>query len=183
MAKSNKTDQALDEFKHQVKTAAYIIGGQAIAAQANAIVVPSVLKNQNNTVQQIARAGLPLPAGVLLAMFSKNQHLRGLSLGLGTQGLLEAIKYVMPDWTPSQGLADGSNYVFLEDETGQQQQVQVTPQGTLLLPSGEEVAMPAQSAQQKNGKQESKKVEQDAEGDASLDDFYGSEYADEVEYI
>jgi hypothetical protein len=182
MAKQNKTDQALDEFKHQVKTAAYIIGGQAIAAQANAIVIPSVLSNQNDTVQQIARAGLPLTSGVLLAMFSKNKHIRGLSLGLGTQGLLEAIKYVMPDFAPSQGLAEGSNYVFMEDENGQNQQVQVTPQGTLLLPNGREVSMQEQAGKQ-NGDKESKKVDQPAgnSGDG-LDDYYDSEYAD-VEYI
>ncbi|HBQ59762.1 MAG TPA: hypothetical protein DD671_09095, partial [Balneolaceae bacterium] len=64
------------------------------------------------TIQQATRAGIPLTAGVLLTLVTKNKHLRGLAMGMGVQGVMEMIKFVMPDWTPQQGLMDGSSYVY-----------------------------------------------------------------------
>jgi hypothetical protein len=114
MAKSNKitTEKAVSEFKSQAKTAAYILGGQAVASQVNAIAVPSLLGNSSAVVQQATRAGLPLTAGVLLTLTSKNAHIRGLAMGMGVQGVMELIKFVMPDWTPADGLMDGSGYLY-----------------------------------------------------------------------
>ncbi len=112
MAKSNKitTKKAVGEFKQQATTAAYILGGQAVASQVNALAVPALLSNASAVVQQATRAGLPLTAGVLLTLTSKNAHIRGLAMGMGVQGILELIKFVMPDFSPADGLMDGSEY-------------------------------------------------------------------------
>ncbi|WP_409029491.1 hypothetical protein [Gracilimonas sediminicola] len=114
MAKQSKitTEKAVSEFKQQAITAGYILGGQAVAAQVNALAVPMLTGNASATIQQATRAGIPLTAGVLLTLVTKNKHLRGLAMGMGVQGVMEAIKFVMPDWTPQQGLMDGSGYVY-----------------------------------------------------------------------
>lgn len=113
MAKKSKitTEKAVSEFKQQAITAGYILGGQAVAAQVNALAVPILTGNSSATIQQATRAGIPLTAGVLLTLMSKNKHIRGLAMGMGVQGVMEIIKFVMPDWTPSQGLMDGSSYI------------------------------------------------------------------------
>jgi len=112
MAKTSTitTGKAVTEFKQQAITAGYILGGQAVAAQVNALAVPILTGNASPTIQQATRAGIPLTAGVLLTLMSKNKHIRGLAMGMGVQGVMEIIKFVMPDWTPSQGLMDGSVY-------------------------------------------------------------------------
>jgi hypothetical protein len=177
MAK-NKTDQAIDQFSQHAKTAAYILGGQAIAAQANAIAVPMALKNQSATIQQVARAGVPLALGVLLGIGTKNDHLRKLSLGFGTQGVLEGIKLLMPNFDPQQGFADSSGYVYT-DETGQNRQPYVTADGQLMLPSGERVAMPA--AKGSKPAKSTSLSEQEAEKElAGLDSDYTET---DVEYV
>ncbi|MAO65674.1 MAG: hypothetical protein CL666_11810 [Balneola sp.] len=114
MAKESKitTEKAVSEFKQQAITAGYILGGQAVAAQVNALAVPMLTGNASATIQQATRAGIPLTAGVLLTLVTKNKHLRGLAMGMGVQGVMEMIKFVMPDWTPQQGLMDGSSYVY-----------------------------------------------------------------------
>ena len=114
MAKKITTEKAVGEFKQQLITAGYIVGGQAFGAQLNALAVPAVLGNASATIQQAARVGLPLTLGMVFTMFTKNKHLRGLAMGLGVQGVMELIKFVMPDWTPSQGLMEGSEYVWDE---------------------------------------------------------------------
>ncbi|MDZ7692037.1 MAG: hypothetical protein U5K69_13055 [Balneolaceae bacterium] len=115
MAKQLTTEKAVGEFKQQLITAGYIVGGQAIGAQLNGLAVPAILGGSSATVQQAARVGLPLTLGMVFTMFTKNNHLRGLAMGLGVQGVMELIKFVMPDWTPSQGLMEGSEYLW-EDE-------------------------------------------------------------------
>jgi hypothetical protein len=112
MAKESKitTEKAVSEFKQQAITAGYILGGQAVAAQVNVLAVPMLTGNASATIQQATRAGIPLTAGVLLTLMSKNKHVRGLAMGV--QGVIEMIKFVMPDWTPQQGLMDGSSYVY-----------------------------------------------------------------------
>ncbi|MAO66066.1 MAG: hypothetical protein CL666_13810 [Balneola sp.] len=114
MAKENKitTEKAVSEFKQQAITAGYILGGQAVAAQVNALAVPMLTGNASATIQQATRAGIPLTAGVLLTLMTKNKHVRGLAMGMGVQGVMEIIKFIMPDWTPQQGLMNGSNYVY-----------------------------------------------------------------------
>jgi hypothetical protein len=114
MAKQSKitTEKAVSEFKQQAITAGYILGGQAVAAQMNVLAVPLLTGNASATIQQATRAGIPLTAGVLLTLVTKNKHLRGLAMGMGVQGVMEAIKFIMPDWTPQQGLMDGSGYVL-----------------------------------------------------------------------
>ncbi len=137
MAKTkDKTEQALGEFKNQATTAAYILGGQAIGAQLNALVVPMVLGTQNETIQQVAKAGLPASVGVALTMFTKNKHLRGFALGLGVQGVLELIKLAMPDWSPQNAFGDGSSFVTFMDEAGTKQQAMVTPNGDIVAGNG-----------------------------------------------
>lgn len=116
MAKKITTEKAVSEFKQQLITAGYIVGGQAFGAQLNALAVPTILGGTSATVQQAARVGLPLTLGMVFTMFSKNKHLRGLAVGLGVQGVMELIKFVMPDWTPSQGLMEGSEYTWKEPE-------------------------------------------------------------------
>jgi hypothetical protein len=112
MAKTSKitTEKAVSEFKQQAITAGYILGGQAVAAQVNALAVPLLTGNASATIQQATRAGIPLTAGVLLTLMSKNPHIRGLAMGMGVQGVMEVIKFIMPDFSPSQGLMDGSSY-------------------------------------------------------------------------
>lgn len=112
MAKKSKitTEKAVGEFKQQAMTAGYILGGQAVAAQVNALVVPMLTGNASAVVQQATRAGLPLTAGVLMTLTSKNPHIRGLAMGMGVQGVMEIIKFVMPDFDPGEGLMDGSSY-------------------------------------------------------------------------
>ncbi|WP_020404465.1 hypothetical protein [Gracilimonas tropica] len=114
MTKESKitTEKAVSEFKQQAITAGYILGGQAVAAQMNALAVPMLTGNASATIQQATRAGIPLTAGVLLTLMSKNKHVRGLAMGMGVQGVMEVIKFIMPDWTPQQGLMDGSSYVY-----------------------------------------------------------------------
>jgi len=112
MAKQTTTEKAVGEFKQQLITAGYIVGGQAIGAQLNGLAVPAILGGSSATVQQAARVGLPLTLGMVFTMFTKNPHLRGLAMGLGVQGVMELIKFVMPDWTPSQGLMEGSEYLW-----------------------------------------------------------------------
>jgi len=113
MAKTSKitTEKAVSEFKQQAITAGYILGGQAVAAQVNALAVPILTGNSSATVQQATRAGIPLTAGVLLTLMSKNNHIRGLAMGMGVQGVMEVIKFVMPDFAPGQGLMGGSSYI------------------------------------------------------------------------
>ena len=113
MAKSNKitTEKAVSEFKQQAITAGYIIGGQAVAAQVNALAVPILTGNSSATIQQATRAGIPLIAGVLLTLMSKHKHIRGLAMGMGVQGVMEVIKFIMPDFSPGQGLMEGSSYI------------------------------------------------------------------------
>lgn len=113
MSKTNKitTEKAVSEFKQQAITAGYILGGQAVAAQVNALAVPILTGNSSATIQQATRAGIPLTAGVLLTLMSKNNHIRGLAMGMGVQGVMEVIKFVMPDFAPGQGLMDGSSYI------------------------------------------------------------------------
>lgn len=106
------TEKAVSEFKQQLITAGYIVGGQAIGAQLNGLAVPAILGGTSATVQQAARVGLPLTLGMVFTMFTKNKHLRGLAMGLGVQGVMELIKFAMPDWTPSQGLMEGSEYLW-----------------------------------------------------------------------
>lgn len=108
MAKSKK---AVRDLKEQAITAGYILGGQALGATANAYIVPSLLGSQNATVQQTAKVGIPAVAGLMLAA-SKNSHLRQMSLGFGVQSTLELIKFLMPGFTPSEGFADGSNFIY-----------------------------------------------------------------------
>jgi len=116
MAKQLTTEKAVSEFKQQLITAGYIVGGQAIGAQLNGLAVPAILGGTSATVQQAARVGLPLTLGMVFTMFSKNSHLRGLAMGLGVQGVMELIKFIMPDWTPSQGLMEGSEYLWNEED-------------------------------------------------------------------
>jgi hypothetical protein len=104
------TKKAVSEFKQQAMTAGYILGGQAVAAQVNALAVPLLTGNASATLQQAVRAGLPLTAGVILTLTTKNAHLRGLAMGMGVQGVMEAIKFIMPDFSPQEGLMDGSAY-------------------------------------------------------------------------
>lgn len=117
MAKKSKitTGKAVSEFKQQAVTAGYILGGQAVASQVNAIAVPTLLGNASAVVQQATRAGLPLTAGVLMTLMSKNTHIRGLAMGMGVQGVLELIKFIMPDFSPADGLMDGSRYLHGSD--------------------------------------------------------------------
>ena len=115
MPKQLTTEKAVSEFKQQLITAGYIVGGQAIGAQLNGLAIPAVLGGASATVQQAARVGLPLTLGMVFTMFTKNKHLRGLAMGLGVQGVMELIKFVMPDWTPSQGLMEGSEYLWNEE--------------------------------------------------------------------
>ena len=112
MATTNKitTQKAVSEFKQQAMTAGYILGGQAVAAQVNALAVPLLTGSASATLQQAVRAGLPLTAGVILTLTTKNAHLRGLAMGMGVQGVMEAIKFIMPDFSPQEGLMDGSAY-------------------------------------------------------------------------
>lgn len=114
MVKQLTTEKAVSEFKQQLITAGYIVGGQAIGAQLNGLAVPAILGGTSATVQQAARVGLPLTLGMVFTMFTKNKHLRGLAMGLGVQGVMELIKFIMPDWTPSQGLMEGSEYLWNE---------------------------------------------------------------------
>ncbi|MDR8389869.1 hypothetical protein NC796_01885 [Aliifodinibius sp. S!AR15-10] len=132
MAKQITTEKAVSEFKQQLITAGYIVGGQAIGAQLNGLAVPAILGGSSATVQQAARVGLPLTLGMVFTMFTKNKHLRGLAMGLGVQGVMELIKFVMPDWTPSQGLMEGSEYLW-DDGT---LPAQVTPQPQLPKETG-----------------------------------------------
>lgn len=113
MAKKSKitTEKAVSEFKQQAVTAGYILGGQAVAAQVNALAVPILAGGASAVVQQATRAGLPLTAGVLMTLMSKNPHIRGLAMGMGVQGVMEAIKFIMPDFAPGDGLMDGSAYL------------------------------------------------------------------------
>jgi hypothetical protein len=113
MSKTSKitTEKAVSEFKQQAMTAGYILGGQAVAAQVNALAVPILTGNSSATIQQATRAGIPLTAGVLLTLMSKNKHIRGLAMGMGVQGVMEVIKFVMPDFSPGQGLMEGSGYI------------------------------------------------------------------------
>lgn len=104
------TQKAVSEFKQQAMTAGYILGGQAVAAQVNALAVPLLTGSASATLQQAVRAGLPLTAGVILTLTTKNAHLRGLAMGMGVQGVMEAIKFIMPDFSPQEGLMDGSAY-------------------------------------------------------------------------
>lgn len=108
MAKSKK---AVRDLKEQAITAGYILGGQALGATANAYIVPSLLGSQNATVQQTAKVGIPAVAGLMLAA-SKNNHLQQMSLGFGVQSTLELIKFLMPGFTPSEGLMDGSSFIY-----------------------------------------------------------------------
>jgi len=117
MPKQITTEKAVSEFKQQLITAGYIVGGQAFGAQLNGLAIPALLGGTSATVQQAARVGLPLTLGMVFTMFTKNKHLRGLAMGLGVQGVMELIKFVMPDWTPSQGLMEGSQYTWDEDLT------------------------------------------------------------------
>ncbi len=179
---ANKTDEAIAKFSEQAKTAAYIIGGQAIAAQANAIVVPGVLKNQSATMQQIVRAGLPLALGVVMAMSTKNEHIRGLSLGFGTQGVLEGIKFLMPNFNPQEGLAEGSSFVF-QDEEGEQKQAYVTADGKIIMPNGQIAMLPKAAAAAPKQSQHTSHSEMET-GEGQLNDWYDSEYAEaDVEYV
>lgn len=178
MAK-DKTEQALGEFKNQAQTAAYILGGQAIGAQLNALVVPSFLSSQNATIQQVAKAGIPASLGVALTMFTKNKHIRGFALGMGVQGVLELIKLAMPDWTPQQGFADSSNFVFT-DEAGQLQKAKFTPEGEIVDGNGIPLQLNA-PAEEKTSKLSS---DMDFEDDG-LSDAWDSDYAndDNIEWV
>jgi hypothetical protein len=170
--KNITTSSALSEFQDQAKTALYILGGQAVAAQGNAIIVPMLLKSQSETTKQIAKAGIPLSIGVLLALTVKNKIIRGLSLGFGTQGVLEAIKLVMPDFAPSEGFGDPSHFVFT-DENGNQQQGVVTPQGQIVTSNGQTMMLP----------QAGQKTSTHATGSGQLGGWDDSQYADDdVEY-
>jgi len=176
MAK-DKTEQAIGEFKNQAKTAAYILGGQAIGAQLNALVVPAVLSSQSATVQQVAKAGLPASVGVALTMFTKNEHVRGFALGMGVQGVMELIKLAMPDWTPQQGFADGSAFIFT-DENGMEQKAVVTPQGEIITGNGKVMQLNAPKDEKTS------KLSPQDEMSESLDDW-DSDYpeADNVEWV
>lgn len=179
MAK-DKTTKALGEYKNQAITAAQILGGQAIGAQLNALVVPNVLGTQNATIQQVARAGIPAIAGVLLTLSSKNEHVRGVAMGMGVQSALEVIKFVMPDWSPQNALGD-SSFIYT-DENGERQRAVVTPNQELVTSKGEVIKLNAA-----NGKKEetSKRTSEESD-DGSLDDYFlGSDFIedDEVEWI
>lgn len=177
MAKS-KTDKAIDQFSQQAKTAAYILGGQAIAAQANAIVVPMALENQSPTIQQVVRAGLPLTLGVLLAMSTKNEHIRGLSLGFGTQGVLEGIKFLMPNFNPQEGLSEGSHFVF-SDENGNAKRA-VVRDGVITTEDGRQVPMlPASKQGEESARMAETAVTENGELSGWDSEFVGGE----VEYV
>lgn len=128
MAKSKK---AVRELKDQAITAGYILGGQAVGATANAYIVPSLLGNQSATIQQTAKIAIPAIMGLTFAA-SKNKHLQQLSLGFGVQSTLEAIKWIMPGFTPSEGFAD-SEFVY-QDSNGNPVRAQVTPDGNIIIP-------------------------------------------------
>ena len=112
MSKKSKitTKKAVGQFKQQAQTAAYILGGQAVAAQVNALAVPILTGGASATMQQATRTALPLSAGVLITLLSKNPHARGIAMGMGVQGVMEAIKFIMPDFSPGDGLMDPSGY-------------------------------------------------------------------------
>jgi hypothetical protein len=132
MATSSITSsKAVGKFKEQAKLAASILGGQAIAAQGNSLIVPNLLSSQSATIQQVAKASIPLALGVITGLTFKNPIVRGISLGFGTQGVLEAIKLVSPDFNPQHGLGDPSHFVYT-DENGVQQQAVVTPDGQIV---------------------------------------------------
>jgi len=175
---ANKTDQAFDELKVQLKNAAQILVGQAAAAQANAIIVPKALQTQSATTQQIARAGVPLAIGIIATMSSKNEYVRGLSLGFGTQGVLEGIKLLMPNFNPQDGLNDSSAYVFT-DQNGTQHQAKVAANGEVVMPDGERMMLPQpQDAEDKKSKTMS---EEEAEKELA---GMGSDYTEVgVEYV
>jgi hypothetical protein len=175
---ANKTDQAFDELKVQLKNAAQILVGQAAAAQANAIIVPKALQTQSATTQQIARAGVPLAIGIIATMSSKNEYVRGLSLGFGTQGVLEGIKLLMPNFNPQDGLNDSSAYVFT-DQNGTQHQGKVAANGEVVMPDGERMMLPQpQDAEDKKSKTMS---EEEAEKELA---GMGSDYTEVgVEYV
>jgi hypothetical protein len=126
-----KTDKAVRELKEQAITAGYILGGQAVGATANAYIVPSLLGNQSATIQQTAKIAIPAIMGLTFAA-SKNKHLRQLSLGFGVQSTLEAIKWVMPGFAPSEGFAD-SEFVYT-DANGNPVRAHVTPNGQVQIP-------------------------------------------------
>lgn len=129
MAKSTK---AVGELKDQAITAGYILGGQALGATANAYIVPSLMSNQNATIQQTAKVGIPAIAGLMLAA-SKNKHMQKLSLGFGVQSTLELIKFLVPGFAPSEGFADGSSFVY-SDVNGRPVALQRGPGGEYLIP-------------------------------------------------
>lgn len=140
MANSDiSSEKAVAKFKSQAKMAASILGGQAVAAQTNSMVIPKILQNQSPTTKQIAKAGIPLALGVALGLTFQSSITRGVALGFGTQGVLEAIKLVMPDFSPQQGLGfgDPSHYVYT-DEDGNQQVVMTPPQQQEQLPAAEQ---------------------------------------------
>lgn len=130
MAKST-TKKAFGKFTDQAKIAASILAGQAVAAQGNSILVPMLLKNQSATIKQVAKAGIPLTLGVLIAMSTKNSLARSASLGFGTQGVLEAIKLVMPNFNPQEGLGDSSHFIYT-DEDGVQHRAAITANGQVV---------------------------------------------------
>jgi hypothetical protein len=134
---ANKTSKAIDKFSQQTKTAALILGGEAIAAQTNALLIPRLLKNESATTKQIVKAGVPLALGVILTMSVKNEYVRGLSFGFGTLGVLEAIKLIMPDFNPTEGFGDPSHFVYT-DEDGNQQVVTTDQDGNqVTVPAGQ----------------------------------------------
>jgi hypothetical protein len=88
MAKKSKitTEKAVSEFKQQAITAGYILGGQAVAAQVNALAVPILTGNSSATIQQATRAGIPLTAGVLLNAHEQEQAYPWPCNGYGRSG-------------------------------------------------------------------------------------------------
>lgn len=178
MAKQKTAEKALGEFTNQAKTAAYILGGQAIGAQLNALVVPTILKSQNATVQQVARAGIPASLGVALTLMTKNEHVRGFALGMGVQGILELIKLAMPDWSPQQGFADGSAFVY-SDENGTLQQAKVTSQGEIVDEQGKPLQLSAPKSEKTS------KLSSEMKENGELSDVWESDYAedDDVEWV
>lgn len=94
------SDKALSEFQTQVMSAGLIVAGQTVGSTINNLAISRVLAGMPALVQQGARIAIPLVLGVTGTLWSRNKNVRSFALGLGTQGVIEAVQLALPDFTP-----------------------------------------------------------------------------------
>lgn len=174
MSNKKQLEKGFEKWKDQAKTAAYILGGQAIGSNVNNIAINRFLSKLNPTVQQIIRVAIPGVTGAAFAT-TKNKHLQGLALGLGVQSVLEGIKFVMPDFSAQKNyLGESSHFVF-RDANGNAQRAFVNEAGEVVTNNGERLKLnPAEEKGNGNGAQKQL-------GDSSS--YYDEEFEGEALYL